>query len=437
MKFSLRKSPVWPYNTAVKRTITTIFGVAGFIVFQFNLAAWDGAGHMAIAAEAFRQLTPELQAQAVEVLKAHPEYQQWVNAYHPNPEVSLGAYVFMRSSTWPDEIRRSDSPYDHPEWHFIDYPLRPPLFELEPDPRPTNNVLFGVAQCEKTLSDPSADPELRAAYLSFLIHMIGDMHQPLHCESYFDDEFPNGDRGGNDFFVKLTPEDRGVRLHGIWDGLLGTVENPVIQWQNSLKIDAEYSRASLPQLQEDTTPKSWSLESRRLAVRYGYLHGHLKGGTNFENALPLPDSYIQNAKEVAERQAALAGYRLADEIQEYLKLNQTVPLLPANTNTVAMALPKEIGTAQAPNYYDEEMVVTGKVVSVSVRSSIALLNLDQPYPNSPFTAVVFDDNFGKFDDIKKYEGHQVAISGTITQYHGKPEVVLESPDQIKITDPSQ
>jgi hypothetical protein len=389
---------------------------------------------MAIAAQAFRQLTPELQAQAVEVLKAHPNYQQWVKDYHPNPDVSLGAYIFIRSSTWPDEIRGSGSPYDHPEWHFIDYPLRPPSFPLEPDPQPMNDVLFGVAQCEKALSDPDGDRVLRAADLSFLIHLIGDMHQPLHCETFFDDEFPDGDRGGNDFYVKV--DQRGVRLHGIWDGLLGTVENPAIQWRYSLTIEGEYTEASLPELKVDSTPKSWSLESRKLAIEYGYLNGQLSGSTDPEIAPPSPDDYLKNAKPIAERQAALAAYRLADEIQEYLKFETAVPLLPPNTIT-SSALPTQIGAAQAADYYDENMVVTGKVVSVSVRSSVALLDLDERYPNSPFTAVVFSENFGKFENFRKYRGHQVTISGTITKYHNKPEIVLESPEQIQITDSDQ
>ncbi len=408
---------------------------AGFIASQLSLLAWDGAGHMMIAAEAFTQLPPELKAQAIEVFKNHPDYQQWVAAYHPNPNYDLATYIFMRSSTWPDEIRRSGNPYDHPNWHFIDYPLRPPSFVFETDPQPTNNVLFGVAQCEQTLSDTNADPVLRAAYLSWLIHMIGDMHQPLHCESFYDDEFPNGDRGGNDFFVKL---DRGsVRLHGVWDGLLGDAESPIIQWRYAQQLQVQFPRSSLPELTDHTTPKSWSLESRKLAVEYGYLYGHLRGGTNFESAEPLPDGYMTRAKSVAERRGALAGYRLCDEIQKYLVLDRTVPLLPANTVTVAVALPKEIGTDLATKYYDEDMVVTGKVVDVSVHSTIAILDLDQPYPNTPMTAVVFDDNFGRFGDLQKYSGHKVQISGTITEYHDKPELVLESPSQIKITDAGQ
>jgi hypothetical protein len=91
-------------------------------------SAWSGPGHLVIAAEAYRQLPPELKAEVFEVLKAHPDFPKWQKAYHPNPNLGLPAYVFMRSSTWPDEIRRSGSKYDHPDWHFIDYPLKPPVF---------------------------------------------------------------------------------------------------------------------------------------------------------------------------------------------------------------------------------------------------------------------------------------------------------------------
>jgi hypothetical protein len=63
----------------------------------------------------------------------------------------------MRSSTWPDEIRRSGNKYDHPNWHFIDYPIRPPAFALEPDARPTDNVLFGISECEKALSNTNTN----------------------------------------------------------------------------------------------------------------------------------------------------------------------------------------------------------------------------------------------------------------------------------------
>ncbi len=419
----------------MNRLFPVVFCIAAIIFFPSLSLAWDDTGHMTIAAAAYRQLPPELKAQAIEVLKNHPEYEQWLKAYHPNPNIDLGEYIFMRSSTWPDEIRGSGSPYDHPNWHFIDYPLRPPSFPFLPDQKPTDDVLFGIAQCEKTLSDTNADPVLRAVCLSYLIHLVGDMHQPLHCESFYSDAYPNGDRGGNDFYVKL-PQGSS-RLHPIWDDLLGTTPNLLTESRNAFDLQVNYPRAALPELREDTTPTAWSLESRKLAIKYGYLNGYLKGSTNAQAAPPLPGNYIKTATAVAKRQAALAGYRLADEIQQYLQLGQTVPLLPPNTVTAADAIPSEIGAEQAADYYYEELVVTGKVVGVSVRSTIAVLSLDKPSPDSPCTAVVFDQNYARFGDFQKYQGHDVSVKGTITEYHGKPEIILESPGQIQILDAGQ
>ena len=417
----------------MKTILLALFLALSFLLLPNFALAWSGPGHLAIAAEAYRELSPELKAEAFDVLKAHPDFVKWEKAYHPNPNLDLAAYVFLRSSTWPDEIRRSGSKYDHPNWHFIDYPLKPPAFPLEPGPKPTDDVLFGVAQCEKTLSDTNADPELRAVYLSYLIHLVGDMHQPLHCVSLFTAAFPNGDRGGNDFYVK--PAQRGVRLHGIWDDLLGSSPNPRIQWNYGIEIDAKYPRASLPELITHPSPKEWSLESREVAIETGYLRGALQGSTNADTAPALPADYTKAAKAVAERQAALAGYRLADEIQKYLKCVSVVPLLPENTNNASQTvMPKKIGMAQAKNYYDETMVVTGKVVQVTVRPNVAFLNLDQPSPNSPFMAVIFEENMSQFGDLQKLKNQNVEISGAITEYHDKPEIVLESASQVKVVD---
>jgi hypothetical protein len=410
--------------------------------------AWGAAGHAVIAAEAYRKLSPEFKAEVIEVLKAHPDYAKWQSAYRTNASFDVFAYVFMRSSTWPDEIRRRGNKYDHPDWHYIDYPLRPPGFAFEPAPKPQDDVLYGVARCEKTLSDTKADPELRAASLSFLIHLVGDMHQPLHCASLFTADYPNGDKGGNDFYVmpaqrsnwdysvKTGPAltgQKAVRLHGIWDGLLGSSANPRTQWNYATEIDAKYSRASLPELATHANPKEWSLESREMAIDKAYLRGELKGSTNQTDAPSLPPDYTKQAKAVAEKQAALAGYRLADEITKYLKCADAVPLLPiAALDAAPASLPKRISAAEAKNYYDETMVVAGKVAQVSVRPNMAFINLDQPFPNSPFAAVIFQENLSLFPDLQKLNNQNVEITGTITEYRGKPEIILESTNQVKV-----
>jgi hypothetical protein len=78
--------------------------------------------------------------------------------------LDLDLYVFMRSSTWPDEIRRRGNQYDHPK------------FPVESGPDLADDILYGIGQCEKTLADPKTAPEERAVYLSWLIHLIGDEH---------------------------------------------------------------------------------------------------------------------------------------------------------------------------------------------------------------------------------------------------------------------
>jgi hypothetical protein len=267
--------------------------------------------------------------------------------------------------------------------------------------------------------------------LSYLIHLIGDEHQPLHCESYFSASYPAGDKGGNDFYVR--PATRGVRLHGIWDGLLGTSINPRRQWNYAIELEAKFPRSALPELAAHATPKEWSLESRQLAIQYGYLNGNLQGGMGEDTAPELPADYTKQAKTVAERQGALAGYRLADEIRKHLKYGGIVPPLPANTIPAPTAvLPSKIGTADASRYYDQSMIVTGKVVQVTVRPTVTFIDLDGSGRNSPFTAVIFPDNVGKFGDLQRFKNQNVEISGSVTEYRNKAEIILESPDQIKV-----
>ncbi|MDB6018517.1 MAG: hypothetical protein JWR19_3006 [Pedosphaera sp.] len=91
--------------------------------------AWSGVGHMVIAAETYRQLSPELQTRVAKILKAHPDYEKWQQSHAKagSEEVDLATFIFMRASTWPDEIRRgagSDKQYDHSHWHYVDYGRR-------------------------------------------------------------------------------------------------------------------------------------------------------------------------------------------------------------------------------------------------------------------------------------------------------------------------
>ena len=74
----------------MKKSLTLFLALSFLLLPRFAMA-WSGPGHLAIAAEAYRELSPELKAEAFDVLKAHPDFAKWEKAYHPNPNVDLAA----------------------------------------------------------------------------------------------------------------------------------------------------------------------------------------------------------------------------------------------------------------------------------------------------------------------------------------------------------
>jgi hypothetical protein len=163
--------------------------------------AWNGTGHMVVGMLSYRQLPREKRARFVEMLKAHPAYARWL-ATKPErlPDGDLGLYLFMRASAWPDELRneKPPSPYHHPGWHYTEFQLRPtsPLVGAPVDMK--EDILYAIRHNQAQFTRPTASPAERAIALSWLIHLVGDVHQPLHCVSMFSDQNPKrGNEGGN------------------------------------------------------------------------------------------------------------------------------------------------------------------------------------------------------------------------------------------------
>jgi hypothetical protein len=98
------------------------------------------------------------------------------------------------------------------------------------------------------------------------------------------------------------------------------------------------------------------------------------------------------------------------------------------------ALVLKIGTADATNHYDQEMVVTGKVAQVTIRPTVTFLNLDKVYPDSPFTVVIFHGHSSFYGDANALKGKSIEIKGKIKNYHDKPEVALDSTNQLTVFD---
>ena len=277
--------------------------------------AWNPPGHMTTASAAYDQLSPAQRERMLAILESHPDFTKWKEAApRDKPGFDLGRHMFMHASTWPDDIRKSGSPYDHPVWHYVDFPLVPPGFPMEEAPA-GEDILTASAACEKSLADPATAPLDRAVALSWLIHLVGDVMQPLHAATMISatNPRPAGDKGGNLFFINLAGN--AINLHAYWDNLGGATYDGDALTARGAELEKKYLRSALPELATATDMRGWALESRQLAIDAAYRHGSLPGSGQPEAVLPaLPADYASAARAVAERRLALAGYRLADEL---------------------------------------------------------------------------------------------------------------------------
>jgi hypothetical protein len=163
------------------------------------------------------------------------------------------------------------------------------------------------------LDSASASAQDRAEKLSWLIHLVGDIHQPLHCATLVNSIYPppEGDRGGNEFFVRASDSGSPRKLHSLWDGLLGTGTTANARLtrsalNNAIRLESVFPRAVLPELHSHRSVESWSKESRDSAIHDVYKDGTLEPGQDVNHATILPAGYTQQAKQIAERRIALA-----------------------------------------------------------------------------------------------------------------------------------
>jgi hypothetical protein len=284
--------------------------------------AWNTPTHMVTASVAYstlREQHPAALAKAVALLKAHPEYVNW--AKHDLPDVPAeerDRYLLMLAARWADDIktdrgmRTRYKAYNHPEWHYINYPYTPGTTSGWTAPAP--NIVTGYAAELKVLAAPGTAAR-RAIALCWVLHLIGDAHCPLHAISLINADYPapTGDKGGNGFYVKTKAENRSaMNLHSLWDGPITGSDRFKNVRDHGTALMAILPLAQFPAAQD--TRLEWILknETYPAAVQHAYLNGTLKGSTAAsENAPVLPEGYLQNAKAVAEKRVTLAGYRMA------------------------------------------------------------------------------------------------------------------------------
>jgi hypothetical protein len=267
---------------------------------------WNRAGHMLVARIAWDRLPSPTRQALLALLHHHPAWSSWS---------CDGVEAFERAATWPDDIKKSGTvpPEEiHAHWHYVDIPV---TFDgTATRPAPTPNVETALAENLRILKDRHEDPARRAVALSWVLHLVGDIHQPLHCAEWYSAALPHGDQGGNRWAVRLA-DGTEENLHALWDDLVVSDEAAVAALASQLPLE-------FPTLDERTPEGRWARESHDLAVDVAYLRGKVPGAVMVDRDRPPPvdrpltTAYLQAAKVVARRQVARAGTRLGHLLGE-------------------------------------------------------------------------------------------------------------------------
>jgi hypothetical protein len=144
--------------------------------------------------------------------------------------------------------------------------------------------------------------------LPWIVHLVADVHNPLHATSRFTRSLPQGDRGGNLVFVP------GKNLHALWDDAASPRE---ITYEGILKYSHDFTARQAPPVTSSLNPITWLDESFKLVQSDVYTFGD-ENGTK-EKPVKLPPGYLENAQKIARQRVTLAGYRLGAVLNARLR----------------------------------------------------------------------------------------------------------------------
>src|SRR5262249_8598493 len=216
------------------RQTTIAWAVLIVLMFAPAAHAWGGGGHMTVARLVCSSTDSNQRESAYELLNQHPHVAEFF-AKQTRPEgISEPEWYFMLGSTWADWVRGYAGRQD-PEsqrigalsqalWHYIDIPYIKPgdwsLFQGRKLYPPDSNAVYELKINHGVLMDRSRSGADRAVALTWMLHVVADLHQPLHCVGLFAQGLPDGgDQGGNLFWINNGQQI--TKLHGYWDGLPG------------------------------------------------------------------------------------------------------------------------------------------------------------------------------------------------------------------------
>ena len=316
----------------MRRTLAVLLSCFSFASSSYG---WNGFGHMAVAYVAYQHLQPPAKARADKLLRLNPSYAAWKSKLPAGltPD-QQNLMLFMIAATWPDQIRgdksyKADGPAGgnqppalggnenlgysdknlHKYWHFVNTPISQDGTPVEPSLAPNAETQIKILAPALESKAPS---RVKSYDLVWLLHLVGDVHQPLHNAARFTKVQPHGDAGGN--LVLLNPPpckgaEKVSELHALWDGAVGNSDNV----QEVITVAAVLPPQNVTSTDLDVDV--WITESALLAQSKVYRApvGDSKGPYTIDQA------YCEQMRTVAEQRIVQAGLRLANLLNTYLK----------------------------------------------------------------------------------------------------------------------
>lgn len=291
---------------------------AGAMLFSGQARAWGPEGHAMIAEIAeIRLANSPVLDQIKQILAADDSHAKHLD----------------QIASWADAVRPARA--ETQNWHFVDIPLDASDYDAGRDCKQTDKgdcVIAAIQRSVAVLRDrsPNADPKARVEALKFIVHFVGDIHQPLHtvndCSKF---PPPECDRGGNKVKVRFR-DHRNDNFHSVWDG--GMIEDELqLTLGDHFQPDLTATAADATKLEQDisdTDAKAWAPQGLlnhldTTLIRWA-TDSHGLAQTAYRN-LPIhqpngwEDIYEQQEWLVVQEQLQKAGVRLAEVLKEALQ----------------------------------------------------------------------------------------------------------------------
>jgi hypothetical protein len=343
---------------------------------------WWDLGHRMVARIAELRLTPEARAAAEDI---------------------LGGQSLADASVWADNIKQYR--HDADPLHYVNLPLDATVWDSArycPDGR---CIVAAIPADIRVLTSPAASPLDRAEALRFLIHFMGDLHQPLHAGD-------NSDRGGNQRVVYLLGDS--TNLHKVWDGQILERQGVTEPGYFAL-LRREMDTMDLAGLERGTVV-DWAMESHRIAAQRVY---------RLPSDGRIGQAYVSANRPVIDHAIIAAGVRLARV------LNQALADYRPSAVEAAFLGTGMFTDREAAAHVGETVTIVGTAAAIyRSKGGNIYLNFGADYPRQTFTAVALAPVGGWTAGLDTLVGTRIGVHGKVVTYRGRVEIVLEQAGQI-------